>query len=135
MAAANLTSSQFTESKPSFLIFFPHPLVYVFQQHLHTNNMTRAVSLYALVTLNCYALMLNAVHVGSNFLENLHLKALIANRYENHIGSMFKVLLFVAYSIIQDIISMYIRTGPLNGQCKKNKIKMKHNTRIYINIG
>ncbi len=35
---------------------------------------------------------------------------------------------------MQDIISseMYIRTGPLNGQCKK--IKMKHDTRIYINI-
>ncbi len=33
----------------------------------------------------------------------------------------FKVLLFVTYSIIQDIISseMKIRTGPLNGQCKK----------------
>ncbi len=35
----------------------------------------------------------------------------------------FKVILFVTYSIIQDIISseMKIRTGPLNGQCKKNK--------------
>lgn len=27
---------------------------------------------------NCYALMSNAVRVGSNFLEHLHLKALIA---------------------------------------------------------
>ncbi len=37
-------------------------------------------------------------------------------------GSRFKVLLFVTYSIIQDIISseMYIRTGPLNGQSKKD---------------
>ncbi len=49
----------------------------------------------------------------------------------------FKVILFVTYSIIQDIISseMYIRTGPLNGQCKKIKLKMKHNKRIYINKG
>ncbi len=34
-------------------------------------------------------------------------------------------LLFVTYTIIQGIISseMEVRTGPLNGQCKKNKNK------------
>ncbi len=42
--------------------------------------------------------------------------------------SRFKVqgsLLFVTYTIIQGIISseMEVRTGPLNGQCKKNKNK------------
>ncbi len=44
----------------------------------------------------------------------------------------FKVL-FVTYSIIQNIISseMYIRTGPLSGYAKY----VTHNTRIYINIG
>ncbi len=33
--------------------------------------------------------------------------------------------LFVTYTIIQGIISseMEVRTGPLNGQCKKNKNK------------
>ncbi len=36
-------------------------------------------------------------------------------------GSRFKVLLFIIYSIIQDIISSEIRTGPLNGQCKKKE--------------
>ncbi len=41
-------------------------------------------------------------------------------------GSRFKVqgsCLFVTYTIIQGIISseMEVRTGPLNGQCKKNK--------------
>ncbi len=41
---------------------------------------------------------------------------------------LFKVqgsLLFVTYTIIQGIISseMEVRTGPLNGQCKKNKNK------------
>ncbi len=52
-------------------------------------------------------------------------------------------LLFVTYTIIQGIIGseMLIRTGPLNGKCKKkkhNNIKaiktMKQNTRecIYI---
>ncbi len=60
----------------------------------------------------------------------------------------FKVqgsLLFVTYIIIQGIIGseMLIRTGPLNGKCKKNKIKhnnikaiktMKQNTREYIYI-
>ncbi len=45
----------------------------------------------------------------------------------------FKVqgsLLFVTYTIIQGIISseMLIRTGPLNGKCKKNK----NNNRIKI---
>ncbi len=43
-------------------------------------------------------------------------------------GSRFKVqgsCLFVTYTIIQGIISseMEVRTGPLNGQCKKIKIK------------
>ncbi len=53
-------------------------------------------------------------------------------------------LLFVTYIIIQGIIGseMLIRTGPLNGKCKKkkkhNNIKaiktMKQNTREYIYI-
>ncbi len=43
-------------------------------------------------------------------------------------NSRFKVqgsCLFVTYTIIQGIISseMEVRTGPLNGQCKKNKNK------------
>ncbi len=43
------------------------------------------------------------------------------------ISSRFKVqgsLLFVTYTIIQGIISseMLVRTGPLNGKCKKIKI-------------
>ncbi len=44
--------------------------------------------------------------------------------------SRFKVLFFITYSIIQDIISseMSIRSGPLNEQYKK----IKHNTREYI---
>ncbi len=49
-------------------------------------------------------------------------------------GSRFKVqgsLLFVTYTIIQGIISseMLVRTGPLNGKCKK---KIKHNNKIKI---
>ncbi len=41
-------------------------------------------------------------------------------------GSRFKVqgsLLFVTYTIIQGIIGseMLVRTGPLNGKCKKEK--------------
>ncbi len=45
-------------------------------------------------------------------------------------SSRFKVqgsLLFVTYIIIQGIIGseMLIRTGPLNGKCKK--LKIKHN--------
>ncbi len=42
--------------------------------------------------------------------------------------------LFVTYTIIQGIISseMEVRTGPLNGQCKKKKKKMMHNTGAYI---
>ncbi len=51
------------------------------------------------------------------------------NMFRNNyrlIPTRFKVLLFVTYSIIQDIISSEIRTGPLNGQCKK----IKHNTRL-----
>ncbi len=63
--------------------------------------------------------------------------------------SRFKVqgsLLFVTYTIIQGIIGseMLIRTGPLNGKCKKkikkhnNNIKaiktMKQNAREYIYI-
>ncbi len=55
-------------------------------------------------------------------------------------------LLFVTYTIIQGIIGseMLIRTGPLNGKCKKKKKKhnnnikaiktMKQNTREYIYI-
>ncbi len=44
----------------------------------------------------------------------------------NEVGTRFKVqgsCLFVTYTIIQGIISseMEVRTGPLNGQCKKNK--------------
>ncbi len=47
---------------------------------------------------------------------------------ESFICSRFKVqgsCLFVTYTIIQGIISseMEVRTGPLNGQCKKNKNK------------
>ncbi len=43
-------------------------------------------------------------------------------------NGLFKVQgsrLFVTYTIIQGIISseMEVRTGPLNGQCKKIKIK------------
>ncbi len=50
-------------------------------------------------------------------------------------GSRFKVqgsLLFVTYTIIQGIISseMLVRTGPLNGKCKK--IKNKNNNKIKI---
>ncbi len=46
----------------------------------------------------------------------------------NRSFSRFKVqgsCLFVTYTIIQGIISseMEVRTGPLNGQCKKNKNK------------
>ncbi len=42
------------------------------------------------------------------------------------LGSRFKVqgsLLFVTYTIIQGIIGseMLVRTGPLNGKCKKEK--------------
>ncbi len=49
--------------------------------------------------------------------------------------SRFKVqgsLLFVTYTIIQGIISseMLVRTGPLNGKCKK--IKNKNNNKIKI---
>ncbi len=42
------------------------------------------------------------------------------------------LLLFVTYIIIQGIIGseMLIRTGPLNGKCKKNKIKIKHNNNV-----
>ncbi len=60
-------------------------------------------------------------------------------------SSRFKVqgsLLFVTYTIIQGISSeMLVRTGPLNGKCKKIKINknnikaiktMKQNTREYI---
>ncbi len=48
-------------------------------------------------------------------------------------GSRFKVqgsLLFVTYTIIQGIISseMLVRTGPLNGKCKK----IKHYNKIKI---
>ncbi len=41
-------------------------------------------------------------------------------------------LLFVTYTIIQGIIGseMLVRTGPLNGKCKKEKIK--HDNRIKI---
>ncbi len=44
-------------------------------------------------------------------------------------GSRFKVqgsLLFVTYTIIQGIIGseMLVRTGPLNGKCKKEKKNM-----------
>ncbi len=47
----------------------------------------------------------------------------------------FKVqgsLLFVTYTIIQGIIGseMLVRTGPLNGKCKKEKIK--HDNKIKI---
>ncbi len=50
-------------------------------------------------------------------------------------GSRFKVqgsLLFVTYTIIQGIIGseMLVRTGPLNGKCKKEKIK--HDNKIKI---
>ncbi len=49
--------------------------------------------------------------------------------------SRFKVqgsLLFVTYTIIQGIIGseMLVRTGPLNGKCKKKKIK--HNNKVKI---
>jgi len=49
--------------------------------------------------------------------------------------SRFKVqgsLLFVTYTIIQGIIGseMLVRTGPLNGKCKKEKIK--HDNKIKI---
>ncbi len=52
-----------------------------------------------------------------------------------HLSSRFKVqgsLLFVTYIIIQGIIGseMLIRTGPLNGKCKKKKKKKKHNNNI-----
>ncbi len=41
-------------------------------------------------------------------------------------------LLFVTYTIIQGIIGseMLVRTGPLNGKCKKEKIK--HDNKIKI---
>ncbi len=41
-------------------------------------------------------------------------------------------LLFVTYTIIQGIISseMLVRTGPLNGKCKKKKIKHNNNIKI-----
>ncbi len=52
-------------------------------------------------------------------------------------GSRFKVkvqgsLLFVTYTIIQGIIGseMLVRTGPLNGKCKKEK--KKHDNKIKI---
>ncbi len=52
-------------------------------------------------------------------------------------GSRFKVqgsCLFVTYTIIQGIISseMEVRTGPLNGQCKKNKNKRWYITQEHI---
>ncbi len=58
---------------------------------------------------------------------------------QTHQGS----LLFVTYTIIQGIISseMLVRTGPLNGKCKKKKKKKKHKSnknyetkheRVYI---
>ncbi len=42
--------------------------------------------------------------------------------------------LFVTYTIIQGIISseMEVRTGPLNGQCKKNKNKRWYITQEHI---
>ncbi len=45
---------------------------------------------------------------------------------QGSLGSRFKVqgsLLFVTYTIIQGIIGseMLVRTGPLNGKCKKEK--------------
>ncbi len=48
-------------------------------------------------------------------------------------GTRFKVqgsLLFVTYTIIQGIIGseMLVRTGPLNGKCKK----IKNNNKIKI---
>ncbi len=47
----------------------------------------------------------------------------------------FKVqgsLLFVTYTIIQGIIGseMLVRTGPLNGKCKKEKIKYDNKIKI-----
>ncbi len=50
-------------------------------------------------------------------------------------NTRFKVqgsLLFVTYTIIQGIIGseMLVRTGPLNGKCKKEKIK--HDNKIKI---
>ncbi len=41
-------------------------------------------------------------------------------------------LLFVTYTIIQGIMGseMLVRTGPLNGKCKKEKIK--HDNKIKI---
>ncbi len=55
-------------------------------------------------------------------------------QYQGHYFSRFKVqgsLLFVTYTIIQGIIGseMLVRTGPLNGKCKK---KIKHNNKIKI---
>ncbi len=52
----------------------------------------------------------------------------VPNNVKSETNMRFKVqgsLLFVTYTIIQGIISseMWVRTGPLNGQCKKIKIK------------
>ncbi len=56
---------------------------------------------------------------------------LLADIYHAFQGSRVQgSLLFVTYTIIQGIIGseMLVRTGPLNGKCKKEKIK--HDNKI-----
>ncbi len=72
--------------------------------------------------LSCYAFL---------SFDNARCGVQIPDRWSPHIqGSR----LFVTYTIIQGIISseMEVRTGPLNGQCKKNKNKRWYITQEHI---
>ncbi len=61
---------------------------------------------------------------------NTNLPLLVNIQHSQHWFKVQGSLLFVTYTIIQGIISseMLVRTGPLNGKCKK----IKNNNKIKI---